>query len=107
MPGPRRTLAAALCAAVVGLFLVAGMGAAQATPHSRATTLQTSTSAHHGAHVASAPDHVHLQHPDLGAVLPEAWQGPDPDPVVPAAEAAPTPASAEAVPAAGRGPPAA
>lgn len=107
MPGPRRTLAAVVCAAVVGLFLVAGMGSAQATSASRATSTHGSTSAHQGSQVATAPDHTHLQHPDLGAVPPSAWVPPRPATAGAPAAVAATPAPAERVPDAGRGPPAA
>jgi hypothetical protein len=68
MPGPRRTLAAALCAAVVGLFLVAGAGVAQAAPAQRATSVQHSQASHHAAHEKAAGDHTHQVHLDLWAV---------------------------------------
>jgi hypothetical protein len=69
MPGPRRTLAAALGAAVVGLFLVAGIGVTHAgTPH-RATTVHTSAAAsHQAAHVKASGQHADQHHLDLWAL---------------------------------------
>lgn len=70
MPGPRRTLAVAVCAAVVGLFLVAGVGVAQAANQHRATAVHTSSTTHHAAHVRAAVDHVDHLLPDLWSLPP-------------------------------------
>lgn len=78
MPGPRRTLAAAVCAAVVGLFLVAGVGVAQASPQHRATMVHASSATHHAAHVRSTGDHTDHRDLDLWSLPPvEADQVPE------------------------------
>lgn len=107
MPGPRRTLAAAVCAAVVGLFLVAGVGVAQASPQHRATTVQASSATHHAAHVRSTGDHADHRDLDLWSLppveagrLPEIERG-----TAPVHAAAPLPAQSTRP--LGRGPPAA
>lgn len=107
MSGPRRTLAAAVCAAVVGLFLVAGVGVAQASPQHRATTVHASSATHHAAHVRSTGDHTDHLHLDLWSLPPvETDQVPEPERgTAPAHAAVPVPAQA-ACPL-GRGPPAA
>ncbi len=106
MPGPRRTLAAALSAAVVGLFLVAGIGVTHAGAHQRATTTHTSAaSSHQAAHVKASGQHVDQHHLDLWALPPEA------SPVAPTfaddavVDAGAAAAESEAPSAAGRGPP--
>lgn len=107
MPGPRRTLAAAVCAAVVGLFLVAGVGVAQASPQHRATTVHTSSATHHAAHVRSTGDHTDHRDLDLWSLPPvEA----DPLPELEHSGApvhAVVPVPARAASQLGRGPPAA
>jgi hypothetical protein len=82
MPGPRRTLAALLGAAVVGLFLVAGVGVAQAAPAQRATTVQHTTASHQAASVKASGDHTHQVHLDLWAVPVDAPTLPSTEPGV-------------------------
>ncbi|MCX6408042.1 MAG: hypothetical protein NTV28_14085 [Propionibacteriales bacterium] len=106
MPGPRRTLAAALSAAVVGLFLVAGIGVTHAGAHQRATTTHTSAaSSHQSAHVKASGQHVDQHHLDLWALPPESTPAAptfEDDLVVDVSAAVVEP---EAPHAAGRGPP--
>lgn len=71
MPGPRRTLAAVLCAAVVGLFLVSGAAMAQASSPHRVTVGSTASGQQHVSLSKTASAHDHALHQDLLAVLPE------------------------------------
>lgn len=69
MLGPRRTIAAGLGAAVVGLFLVAGIGVTHFGAHARATTVHSSAaSSHQAAHVKAAGQHTDQHHLDLWAL---------------------------------------
>lgn len=71
MPGPRRTIAAVLGAAVVGLFLVSGIGVTHTGTHARATTVHTSAAAsHQAAHAKASGQHVDQHHLDLWALPP-------------------------------------
>lgn len=107
MPGPRRTLAVAVCAAVVGLFLVAGVGVAQAATQHRATAVHTSSTAHHAAHVRAAGDHVDHLLPDLWSVPPVEALPVPPVPRSTTDDQVATAAPAQRSRPVGRGPPAA
>ncbi len=107
MPRARRTLAALVGAAVVGLFLVAGVGVAQAAPVQRATTVQHTMASQHAAHVKASGDHTHLVHLDLWALAAESPTPPSAEPgVVDDHVAVPAPTTALRGPDV-RGPPAA